>query len=295
MLIPEYAILSVLQGLRDKLIDQTLWTEPFLVDGVPAQVLEDFQKLFSARENAGDPLRVGFIYPQSDMDLPSVTLAPESWNTSEAVLGELGFMVARQVFAVVDEVLVLAALGGETLFQLDHPDDVELSEVVKKNSVVLERTTHYTFDRATGEVTLVSPLALNDKLTISYSYYGENPIQVLGEISRMQTRLFIHTQHPESTLILTSLVWRELTIHREDMEENGGLKNLAISTEPFSPWDEILPAVGWKRDVVLSYEIEQVAGVRQPALPKVSQATIDISQAGTPVVAGAVIRLGIGS
>lgn len=281
--VPEFSLYAIVNSLAERLKTGAFWSEQpeNYVFGrtVPHDWIDGFRDRMKDRR-----VRVGFIVPATETELPSVTFMAEDWSTAEAVLGEVVEERPETQAAVMAEVLVGAATAGQATAILRNVlyGIVPSSLVLTFNGVESEfASTLYSVNLATGHVTFTPALSLNDRVLASYRYYTDRPIRRYGELSQMTTRIFVEDDSPQQALMLSALVRRELIVQKDQLEADG-IQNLAITVVSLSPWLEVLPSPGFRRELVCSYVVEQTAE-RYLELPRTAQVTVLDQNAQTAV------------
>jgi len=84
---------------------------------------------------------------------------------------------------------------------------------------------------------------------------------VTGEFSRHQFRVFILTGNPVATVLLTAIAWRALSAGRDLLRTQGGLECVELSMAAASPWAEIAPIIGFRRELVVTGVAPQTISV----------------------------------
>jgi len=255
---PDYTIHSLLQTEAARWKSGAWYTDADVFGSeVPVAKALEFRNALMDRG-----VRVSFSYPESDADLPQICVISESWSTREQALSNFVSGEGQDRAGVVNETVVADATAGQTTGTLDHVPVIDDGTVrlYKNGGAGFVPTT---FDPTTGAVTFPA-LALHDVLTADYAYV--TPVtQRYGELTDLTIRVFVVTHAPEATMLLAGLVWRKLTLNLAALRA-GGLESPSLSFASLSPWAEVLPTIGFRREIVVQGWVENtVAEVSSPA------------------------------
>lgn len=182
IVIPELVLYAVIKE----------WADRFTLVGTTPElefVGIDQNELASFKQNLGVP-KVGFIYPQTDTELPSITIVTDAITPVEQPLG-------RETFEGVDE--------------------------------------------------------------------QGNYVKEFGVLNRAEMRLFVVTNNPETTILLTNYLFAYLLSITETLQALG-LHDPEFTITALSPWSQVLPSVGFRREIVVSCYYELYTAVSESAL-----------------------------
>ena len=262
---PEFVLHAALADLPQKLGDGVYnigaSEEPIftIIRGLSQELVE---ATFDSLRNR--PPSVSLTFPESDKELPTITVVNESQPQEHPIIGADAGQVEPD-FTVVEESIVLSAdggaVGGETEFQLPTRDvisnSVELNvERAGEDIPLYHVEDEFSVDSASGKVTLADALVAGDVLTLEkYAYEGLHGGDLYGTIFTFENALLIDTDSPRITMVLAAICWRELVLASNSMIA-AGLADLEFTRRALSPWDAYRLPIGYRTDLVVTGKAE---------------------------------------
>jgi len=228
--------------------------------GLPQEVIEGVFKALIRQ-----PVRVSYAFPYETKLLPYITLQLESLDTTGTMIGnDAGF--ANETTSTMDTpiVLILSASGGETeVFLPNKPIVAHSVELIRtragSDTDLLEVTQDFTLDIDEGKITLADPLIAGDTLTVNeYKYYNIPGGDYFGANMSFSVVIFVDTLNPLTTNALTGIIWRELMVNQDTLEEYG-LTDINFSIRTNSLWDQAVPSIGVRKELIITGTCEWYA------------------------------------
>lgn len=266
VIIPEFILFDILRQTPEPLSKGSYNKgdnqEPIIkvTNGLTRYAIENTLDAFRS-----NPPKISFQFPEADERLPMITIVTESLEESERFLGQYGGDVREDIIEdTTASLLIDNAVGGETTASLNAvnviPGMVDLSLVRGGNAIALNQSVgEYTVNATTGIITLETALQAGDDLRVDrWAKYGAKGGYLYSTYMRFVNVIFIATNNPISTSILTGIVWHTLIKNRTTLENNG-LSNVEYARRSFSLWDERVPPIGFRAELTVAGYVEWLA------------------------------------